>query len=237
MSDDTTFWYGTNPIITRAMHRDSQESQNKREAANPKPIEYVPMPKIESDIPEKYRHRVELLQGPSDEYTAGWEARRKYVSTYEVVTKRELRTLRKQLERREAEIKRREKELMIRRTRKEYEEKLVKLLGKKAVLKKQLGSLNPNKAKDMKTIAAINFQLKDVDEQIHDIQQESGINLEEAETGSRLDRFVAYLKKQKDKIVKNVKSVWKKYKEVIISAGLVVVSIVSRIFLRKLATA
>ena len=56
-------------------------------------------------------------------------------------------------------------------------------------------------------------------------------------TGSRLDRFVAFLKKQKEKFVKKVKSVWKEYKEVIVSAGIALLAVAGRIFVGKLAKA
>lgn len=99
-----------------------------------------------------------------------------------------------------------EKDAEARERRKVQELNIINLLAQKNNKEKRMLSLDKGKTKDMKKIAALHFEIKDLDEQLGKAQEESGIVLEDINTGSTLGRFW-------HKVKATVKKYWNKAKK------------------------
>lgn len=220
--EEGTYLVGTNKALLRAMYQEMSKNDDKR------PVE----PKY---IPTRIQGHPTRVVFPtiSSEYERGWDERGRAIKSGEVVTRREIKNTIAKLEKRESKIRAQEEKLMIRLPRKEYETKIIKLLSRKELITKQLAELNPKKPKDMKKIAHINFRIKSINEELLDIQELSGIELKNLNKGSRLERFVAWIKSQKERVVKKVKKVWEEWKDVIIGVGSLILTAVTGLFFRN----
>jgi len=133
----------------------------------------------------------------------------------------------------ELETRKRKEELQKRKTRREYERKIIDQLTKKARLESKLSSLDPTKAKDMKRITNINFQLKDIEDILEDLQKESGIDLKKLDTGSTLLRFWNKVKKFFSTVYKKIKKFFKKHFDTILKVCFVIIPGIIALFARK----
>ena len=116
----------------------------------------------------------------------------------------------------------------------EYEKDLMGCLGKKERLQYKLTKLDPRKKKENKKIISINFQLRDLDEKIIELQKESGITLNKMSSESKLGKIWARVKSVVDTVVKKIKKFFKKHRDAIEGVLMVALPIIGTAFFRKL---
>ena len=109
---------------------------------------------------------------------------------------------------------------------KEMQIEMMQLIGKRDRLRFKLGELDPSKKKDAKRIVAYNVQLKDIDADLKMLQEQSGINLNELDHGSKLARFIGSVKRWCKRKIKKVKKFFKENKELIVGMISIIVPVV-----------
>jgi hypothetical protein len=118
--------------------------------------------------------------------------------------------------------------------KREYEKELMECLGKKERLQYKLTRLDPRKKKENKKIISINFQVRDLDDRIVELQKESGISLDGIKPESKLGKIWGRVKSVVAVIVKKAKKLYNKYKDAIEGVLLVALPIVVTAFFKKL---
>lgn len=117
---------------------------------------------------------------------------------------------------------------------KAYEKKIIDQLAKKARYQKNISKLNPNDPKEHKKIVVLNFKIRRINEKLEILQKESGINLNNINTGSRLERFINFVKETATKIVKKVKKFFKRNYDIIMGVASIVLPFFGAIIMKKL---
>jgi hypothetical protein len=115
-----------------------------------------------------------------------------------------------------------------------YERSLLECLGKKERLQYKLTCLSPKKKKENKKIVSINFQLRELDERIEKLQEESGINLSKVDSGSKLGRIWNRVKSTVVKLYKKAKKFVKKHADAIEGFLIVAVPVIGAAIFKKL---
>ena len=129
---------------------------------------------------------------------------------------------------------RKEKAIEKKKEKREYEKELLECLGKKERLQYKLSKLDRRKKKDCKKAIAIEFQLRDLDEKIEDLQKESGIVLDKQDSQSKLGKIWGRVKSVISKAIKKVKRFFKKHTDAIEGVLMVVLPIIGTAIFRRL---
>lgn len=103
---------------------------------------------------------------------------------------------------------------------------MMQLISHKDRLKFKLGELDPSKKSDAKKIIAINIKIKDIEAELKVLQEQSGINLNELDHGSRLGRYVGHFKRFVRKTAKKVKRFYKRNRELIYGIAAIVLPVI-----------
>lgn len=90
---------------------------------------------------------------------------------------------------------------------------MMQLIAQRDQLNIELGKLDPGKKKDAKKIVYINIKLKDIDAELKMLQEQSGIDLNNLEHGTRFARFVGFFKRKFHHIKKKIKKFYRTYEE------------------------
>lgn len=99
------------------------------------------------------------------------------------------------------------------KTKKEIQIEMMKLIAQKDQINTKLGELDPSKKKDAKKIVYCNIKLKDIDAELKMLQDQSGINLNKLEHGSKFSRFIGWFKRKWKKFKKGVKNFYNTYRD------------------------
>lgn len=99
------------------------------------------------------------------------------------------------------------------KTKKEMQVEMMRLIAQRDRLNIKLGQLDPGKKKDSKKIVYINIKLKDIDAELKMLQEQSHINLDELDHGTKFSRYVGYFKRKLHQIGKKIKKFYHKYEE------------------------
>ena len=133
-------------------------------------------------------------------------------------------------------LKKRKKELKRRaEDAKEMQIEMMQLISKRDYLKLKLGELDPGRKKDAKKIVSINVQLKDIEADLRMLQEQSGINLNELDHGSRLARFVGRVKRWFKRKIKKIKKIFEENKELIVGMIAIIAPTVFTAVIKSLA--
>lgn len=133
-------------------------------------------------------------------------------------------------------VKKKKKKLTaIAREKKDMQIEMMRLLGKRDLLRDRLGKLDPGKKKDSKLIVSINIALKDIDAELSMLQEQSGIKLTELDHGTKFQRRVSMVKKKVGGFFKKVKKFFKRHSDTIMDIASVAIPIAIAIFATTLA--
>lgn len=124
------------------------------------------------------------------------------------------------LKKKKKELKRRAEDL------KEMQIEMMQLIAKRDRLRLKLGELDPANKKDARRIVSYNVQLKDIEADLSMLQDQSGINLNELDHGSRLARFIGGMKRWVKRKVKKVKKFFRENKELILGMCAIILPVV-----------
>ena len=113
------------------------------------------------------------------------------------------------------------------------ENELIRMLGKKDMLKKQLNKLDIGKRKDAKRITSINIEIKRLERNIKMLESESGIKIGELQKGSKVGRFIERAKIKVKKCFKKVKKFFKRNSETILGVLAVAIPSIISIFYKN----
>lgn len=113
---------------------------------------------------------------------------------------------------------------------------MMQLLGKRDALRIKLGRLDPGNMKDAKKIVSINITLRDIDATLSMLQDQSGIDLEELDHGTKFQRAVGRAKRAVGGFFKKVKKFFKKNKETIIEVASVAIPLAITLIFSILGT-
>jgi hypothetical protein len=97
--------------------------------------------------------------------------------------------------------------------RDQAEIEMIRLVAKREMLNKQLSKLDIGKKKDAKKMAAINIELKYIEEDIQIIEMKSGVDAKELLKGSKWDKFLYNAKNKAKAAAKKIKKGCKKVKK------------------------
>lgn len=122
----------------------------------------------------------------------------------------------------------------VKKEKREYEKDLMACLAKKERLQYKLTRLDPRKKKDSKKVVSVNFQLRDLNERIVQLQKDSGINLDKLDCESKLGKIWGRVKTVVSKIFKKVTKFLKKHRDAIEGVLLVALPIIGTAIFKKL---
>lgn len=124
------------------------------------------------------------------------------------------------LKKKRKQLKRRSEDL------KEMQIEMMQLICKRDRLRRKLAELDPANKKDARRIVSYNVQLKDIDADLSMLQEQSGINLNELDHGTRLARFIGGIKRWwKRKVVKKAKKFFRENKELIVGMCSIIIPV------------
>lgn len=129
---------------------------------------------------------------------------------------------------------RKEKTQQKKKEKREYEKEILECLGKKERLQYKLSRLDKRKKKDCKKAIAIEFQLRDLDEKIEDLQKESGIRLDKQSKDSKLGKIWGRVKSVVATAIKAVKKFFKKHTDAIEGVLMVALPVIGASIFKKL---
>ena len=117
--------------------------------------------------------------------------------------------------------------------KRKLEQDLIHLLTRRARFRSVLSTLDISKKKDSKKIADINIELRRIEEEINNIEEQLGHKFGDIDRGSKLKRFLHTFKIKLKKFVKSCKDFWNNNKQDIIATAGIVIGIVVGIFVLK----
>lgn len=120
------------------------------------------------------------------------------------------------------------------RDRRDMEVRMMKLLANKERLRFKLGELDPSKKQDSKKIVAINVKLKDIAAELQMLEMQSGIHLDELDSGSKLGRFSGMLKQKWKKLRKKIKKFYRRHEYVLNTVASIILPIFGGFMIKSL---
>lgn len=118
------------------------------------------------------------------------------------------------------------------KTPKEYEIEIIQLLARMEYTTRELEKLNPGKRKDAVKIAALNVELRNMKLKLEELENESGIKINELEIGTRFGRFMMKLKSIGRTIKKKAKKFFKHNQELVTGMIAIIAPVISMIILK-----
>lgn len=119
------------------------------------------------------------------------------------------------------------------RQRLRFEDKIKKLMGKRARFNKELLSLDPTDGREQKRIVSLNFKIRFINERLAEIEKATGIKISSITCGSKIARAWERIKKFTKKTVKKVKRFFRENLESIMAVGALVVSFIGSLFAKR----
>ena len=117
------------------------------------------------------------------------------------------------------------------------QQEMMDLLARRDRIRAKLGELNPAKKEDSKQIVKLNIKLKDIQAELEMLQDQSHVDLNELDHGTRFDRFIGRIKNFFRRIGKAIKKFFNKNKEVILGVTSVIAPVVISAGMKKLVRA
>lgn len=203
-----------------------------------------------SDVVQQERHNPVIPTNFTPEQLAAMNVddspkkKKKKEKTPEQIARKEARKAEKEKMRsikaaRQAEENRLKAEARREKQKKEAEVEVIQLIARKNFLTNKLEDFDPGKEKDAKKIAAINIELREIDERTNYLQQKYNIYIDSVDEGSRIGRFFRKIKEKGKRVIKKIKKFFRDddNKKLIIGiAGIVlpvIGSFIARLFLKQ----
>lgn len=119
--------------------------------------------------------------------------------------------------------------------KRDFQVEMMQLLAKRDRLRHTLGKLDPTNRKDSKRIVSINIKLKDIDAELQMLQEQSGVNMNELDHGTRFGRYVGHFQRAVKKGIKKIKKFYNRHAELINNMALIIIPTIFGGLIKKLA--
>ena len=125
------------------------------------------------------------------------------------------------------------KESKGKKSRKEYEIEIIQTIANMEYITRKLEELDPGKRKDAIKIAALNVELRNLQENLNRLKIESGINISELDIGTKFGRFCLRFKSTMKRIKKKCKKFFKHNQDLVIGIIAITAPVLTTVLLKS----